>query len=100
MEHLDDENIKFLLYEDLKKNLAAGIQQIAEFFGFSLTGEQIQTITAQTTFQAMRAKSQGTHGLLLVLLALFYSTKVKLAIGKFWSVKLRTRKWMQNSKSA
>ncbi|CAD7682769.1 unnamed protein product [Nyctereutes procyonoides] len=40
---------RFLLYEDLKKNLAAGIQQIAEFLGFSLTGEQIQT-------------SQGTHG--------------------------------------
>ncbi|CAK7297107.1 Sulfotransferase 6B1 [Vulpes lagopus] len=60
--HLDDENIKFILYEDLKKNLAAGIQQIADFLGFSLTGEQIQTITAQSTFQAMRAKSQETHG--------------------------------------
>lgn len=44
------------------QNLAAGIKQIAEFFGFSLTGEQIQTISAQSTFQAMRAKSQETHG--------------------------------------
>uniref|UniRef100_A0A8C7EK13 Sulfotransferase n=1 Tax=Neovison vison TaxID=452646 RepID=A0A8C7EK13_NEOVI len=60
--HLDDENVKFILYEDLKENLAAGIKQIAEFFGFSLTGEQIQTISAQSTFQAMRAKSQETHG--------------------------------------
>ncbi|XP_019503326.1 PREDICTED: sulfotransferase 6B1 [Hipposideros armiger] len=60
--HLEDENVKFILYEDLKENLAAGIKQIAEFFGFSLTGEQIQTISAQSTFQAMRAKSQETHG--------------------------------------
>ncbi|XP_021565767.1 sulfotransferase 6B1-like, partial [Carlito syrichta] len=43
-------------------NLAAGIQQIAEFLGFSLTGEQIQIISAQSTFPAMRAKSQDTHG--------------------------------------
>nr|XP_021530090.1 sulfotransferase 6B1 [Aotus nancymaae] len=44
------------------KNLAAGIKQIAEFLGFFLTGEQIQTISVQSTFQAMRAKSQNTHG--------------------------------------
>uniref|UniRef100_Q6IMI4-2 Isoform 2 of Sulfotransferase 6B1 n=1 Tax=Homo sapiens TaxID=9606 RepID=Q6IMI4-2 len=44
------------------QNLAAGIKQIAEFLGFFLTGEQIQTISVQSTFQAMRAKSQDTHG--------------------------------------
>ncbi|XP_057596730.1 sulfotransferase 6B1 isoform X2 [Hippopotamus amphibius kiboko] len=60
--HLDDENVKFILYEDLKENLAAGIKQIAEFFGFSPSGEQIQTISAQSTSQAMQAKSQETHG--------------------------------------
>nr|XP_002709808.2 sulfotransferase 6B1 [Oryctolagus cuniculus] len=60
--HLDDANIKFILYEDLKENLATGIKQIAEFLGFCLTGEQIQAISAQSTFQAMQAKSQETHG--------------------------------------
>ncbi|XP_046297672.1 sulfotransferase 6B1 [Marmota monax] len=60
--HLDNENVKFILYEDLKENLTAGIKQIAEFLGFSVTGEQIQTISAQSTFQAMREKSQETHG--------------------------------------
>ncbi|XP_037596686.1 sulfotransferase 6B1 isoform X3 [Cebus imitator] len=60
--HLDDDNVKFILYEDLKEHLAAGIKQIAEFLGFFLTGEQIQTISVQSTFQAMRAKSQNTHG--------------------------------------
>ncbi|XP_004627673.2 sulfotransferase 6B1 [Octodon degus] len=60
--HLDEENVKFILYEDLKEDLATGIKQIAEFFKFSLTGEQIQTISAQSTFSAMREKSQETHG--------------------------------------
>ncbi|XP_006752219.1 sulfotransferase 6B1-like, partial [Leptonychotes weddellii] len=77
--HLDDENVKFLLYEDLKKNLAAGIKQIAEFFGFSLTGEQIQTISAQSTFHATQAKSQETHG--AVGLFLFRKGKVTLVSG-------------------
>ncbi|XP_010609711.1 sulfotransferase 6B1 [Fukomys damarensis] len=60
--HLDDENVKLILYEDLKENLDTGIKEIAEFLKFSLTGEQIQTISAQSTFQAMREKSQKTHG--------------------------------------
>ncbi|XP_040849911.1 sulfotransferase 6B1 [Ochotona curzoniae] len=60
--HLDDENVKFILYEDLKENLATGIKQTAEFFGFSVTEQQIQAISSQSTFHAMRAKSQETHG--------------------------------------
>ncbi|OWK10296.1 hypothetical protein Celaphus_00005705, partial [Cervus elaphus hippelaphus] len=60
--HLDDENVMFILYEDLRENLATGIKRIAEFLGFSPSGEQIQTISAQSTFHAMRAKSQETHG--------------------------------------
>lgn len=44
------------------QNLATGIKRIAEFFGFSPSGEQIQTISAQSTFHAMQAKSQETHG--------------------------------------
>ncbi|XP_006882413.1 PREDICTED: sulfotransferase 6B1 [Elephantulus edwardii] len=60
--HIEDANVKCILYEDLKENLASGIKQIAEFFGFSLTGEQIDTISALSTFEAMRARSQVTHG--------------------------------------
>nr|XP_033793848.1 sulfotransferase 6B1-like [Geotrypetes seraphini] len=57
-----DEDILILTYEDLKKNLAAGVKQIAEFFGFSLTREQIQEIADKSTFQNMKANSQETHG--------------------------------------
>ncbi|XP_004711224.1 sulfotransferase 6B1 [Echinops telfairi] len=60
--HIEDANVKVILYEDLKENLASGIKQIAAFLGFSVTGEQVETISAQTTFQAIRAKSQETHG--------------------------------------
>ncbi|CAO2604301.1 Sulfotransferase 6B1 [Lemmus lemmus] len=60
--YIDDENVKFILYEDLKENLVVGIKRISEFLGFSLTDEQTRTISAQCTFQAMRENSQETHG--------------------------------------
>lgn len=44
------------------QNLVVGIKQISEFLGFSLTDEQVRTISAQCTFQAMRENSQETHG--------------------------------------
>lgn len=68
------------------QNLAVGIKQIAGFFGFSLTGEQIQTILAQSTFQAMRAKSQETHG--AVGPFLFRKGKVTLVSGTSISLHL------------
>lgn len=37
---------------------------MAEFLGLSLTQERIQTISAQSTFPAMRAKAPHTHGAL------------------------------------
>ncbi|XP_064428189.1 interferon-induced, double-stranded RNA-activated protein kinase isoform X4 [Mirounga angustirostris] len=60
--HLHYDKLPGSIFKNKAKNLAAGIKQIAEFFGFSLTGEQIQTISAQSTFHAMQAKSQETHG--------------------------------------
>ncbi|EGW10168.1 Sulfotransferase 6B1 [Cricetulus griseus] len=44
------------------QNLLAGIKQISEFLGFSLTDEQIRAVSDQSTFQAMRENSQETHG--------------------------------------
>lgn len=57
-----DPNVKMVTYEDLKENLTERIRQIAEFFGFSLTDEQVQTISAQSTFGAMREEAANTHG--------------------------------------
>uniref|UniRef100_G3U923 Sulfotransferase n=1 Tax=Loxodonta africana TaxID=9785 RepID=G3U923_LOXAF len=77
--HIDDANVKFILYEDLKENLTSGVKQIAEFLGFSLTEEQIETISTRSTFQAMRAKSQETHG--AVGRFLFRKGKIALVSG-------------------
>lgn len=44
------------------QNLTASVKQIAEFFGFSLTAEQIQSIADRATFQAVKDKAQETHG--------------------------------------
>ncbi|KAL6050799.1 hypothetical protein STEG23_015337, partial [Scotinomys teguina] len=60
--YIDHENVKFILYEDLKENLVVGIKEISEFLGFSLADEQLRAISAQSTFQAMRDNSQETHG--------------------------------------
>ncbi|KAM8809495.1 LOW QUALITY PROTEIN: sulfotransferase 6B1 [Eudromia elegans] len=60
--HIEDENIMVVLYEDLKENLMSNVKQIAEFLGFSSTAEQIQSIADRATFQAVKDKSQETHG--------------------------------------
>ncbi|XP_051471587.1 sulfotransferase 6B1 isoform X3 [Apus apus] len=60
--HIEDENIMTIIYEDLKENLTASVKQIAEFFGFSLTAEQIQSIADRATFQEVKDKAQETHG--------------------------------------
>ncbi|KAM6366962.1 LOW QUALITY PROTEIN: sulfotransferase 6B1 [Alca torda] len=61
--HIEDENTMFIIYEDLKENLTASVKQIiAEFFGFSPTAEQIQSIADRATFQAVKDKAQESHG--------------------------------------
>ncbi|CAM5134508.1 unnamed protein product [Natator depressus] len=48
----------------MKENLHGGVKQIAEFLGFSLPDEKIQSIAENSTFQSMSSssKSQETHG--------------------------------------
>ncbi|NXY41253.1 ST6B1 Sulfotransferase, partial [Ceuthmochares aereus] len=60
--HIEDENIMVITYEDLKEDLTASVKQIAEFFGFSPTAEQIQCIAERATFQAMKEKAHETYG--------------------------------------
>ncbi|XP_072436596.1 sulfotransferase 6B1-like [Chiloscyllium punctatum] len=59
--HFDDENVKIITYEELKEDLAKGVQSIAEFFGLSLSEEQIQEIAGRGTFQAMSDNAEKTH---------------------------------------
>ncbi|TFK09324.1 methionine synthase [Platysternon megacephalum] len=60
--HMDEENIMIITYEEMKENLLGGVKQIAEFLGFSLPEEKIQSIAENATFESMSNKSQETHG--------------------------------------
>uniref|UniRef100_A0A8C4WF67 Sulfotransferase n=2 Tax=Gopherus evgoodei TaxID=1825980 RepID=A0A8C4WF67_9SAUR len=60
--HMDEENIMIITYEEMKENLLGGVKQIAEFLGFSLPEEKIQSTAENATFESMSSKSQETHG--------------------------------------
>ncbi|KAG6932851.1 sulfotransferase 6B1-like [Chelydra serpentina] len=60
--HFDDGNIMFITYEELKENPNLGVKKIAEFFGFSLTDEESQTVADRSSFQTMKENSHKTHG--------------------------------------
>ncbi|XP_063773967.1 sulfotransferase 6B1-like isoform X1 [Pseudophryne corroboree] len=60
--HIDDLNILALTFEDMKMDFIGEIRKIADFYGFSLTDEQIQQVQNKTTFKSMKDKSSNTHG--------------------------------------
>ncbi|XP_067391883.1 sulfotransferase 6B1-like [Emydura macquarii macquarii] len=60
--HVDDKNVMTITYEELKENRALGVKKIAEFFGLLLTEEQLQAVAEKSSFQAMKANAQKTHG--------------------------------------
>ncbi|CAM5102340.1 unnamed protein product, partial [Eretmochelys imbricata] len=60
--HMDKENIMIITYEEMKENLPQGVKQIAEFLGFSLPEEKIQSIAENATFESMSNISQEKYG--------------------------------------
>ncbi|XP_066553238.1 sulfotransferase 6B1 [Amia ocellicauda] len=59
---MDNPNIMFVTYEDMKENLSEELKQIAKFFNFTLSEEQVNTIAQESTFTAMKESSKHTHG--------------------------------------
>ena len=55
--HKDDENVLFLKYEDLKKDLKGQIKMIADFLGLNFSDEQAGAVAEQCTFQVMKSNS-------------------------------------------
>ncbi|MDJ0635781.1 MAG: sulfotransferase domain-containing protein [Xenococcaceae cyanobacterium MO_188.B29] len=53
--HKDDDNVLFLKYEDLKKDLKGGVKIIAEFLGYKLSKEEANAVAEKCTFQAMKS---------------------------------------------
>nr|XP_056709940.1 sulfotransferase 6B1-like [Euleptes europaea] len=60
--YTDDENIIAISYEELKENPNVGLKEIAQFLGFSLSEEEIQSVVEKSTFTAMKEKASETHG--------------------------------------
>ena len=58
---IDAENILFLKYEDLKKDLSGSVKTIAEFMGYSLDDGMIDKITRQSTFNSMKDNPLATY---------------------------------------
>ncbi|XP_066270857.1 sulfotransferase 1A1-like [Branchiostoma lanceolatum] len=52
--HKDDDYLLFIKYEDMKKDLRGHVVKIAEFLGRTLTAEQVDEVTANCTFTAMK----------------------------------------------
>ena len=52
--HRDDKNMLFMNYEDMKKDLAAAISQVASFVGADISSDVIAKIAALTDFDTMK----------------------------------------------
>ena len=55
--HSDDANVLFLRFEDMKKDLPGTVNTIADFMGYNLNPEVIDSIAEQCTFRSMKANN-------------------------------------------
>ncbi|KAM4770935.1 sulfotransferase 6B1-like [Rhinophrynus dorsalis] len=59
---IDDEDVLIITFEKMKEDLNAAVKEISEFFGFSLTEDQVKQIASKGTFESMKQNSKQTHG--------------------------------------
>lgn len=52
--HRDDDNILFMKYEDMKQDLMASIQKIAEFIQCDISQDVLENVAKKTTFESMK----------------------------------------------
>ncbi|XP_013923264.1 PREDICTED: sulfotransferase 6B1-like [Thamnophis sirtalis] len=62
--HLNDSNVFFITYEEIKENPVSALKKIAKFFDFSVTEEEIESIVEKTSFESMKntAENYGKLG--------------------------------------
>ena len=53
-EHRNDDNVLFLKYEDMKKDIRSAVVRIASFIGKDLTEEEVDTVIKKSTFSNMK----------------------------------------------
>jgi hypothetical protein len=59
-QHKDDDNVLFLTYEDLKKNLVKEVAHIAYFLEYPLSEVEQQNVATACTFDAMKKNKVGS----------------------------------------
>ncbi|XP_062256728.1 sulfotransferase 6B1 [Platichthys flesus] len=59
---MNDPNVMIVTYEGLKQDLSEGIRQISGFYGFPLTEAQVQQVTEDSSFKAMKESAASSHG--------------------------------------
>ena len=57
--HKDDDNVLFLKYEDMKKDLPSAAAAIAKFIGQDISKELVEEIAYKTTFENMKKDSSA-----------------------------------------
>lgn len=70
-ERRNDENILFLKYEDMRKDLDAVIRKVAAFMGKTLTEEQIDRLKEHLSFESMKKNRSVNYETLVELNAKF-----------------------------
>nr|XP_039252799.1 amine sulfotransferase-like [Styela clava] len=58
--HKDDENVMFVSYEDLSKDILSEVRKVARYLGEELTDEEILSICEKSSFEYMKKSSTGT----------------------------------------
>lgn len=59
--HRDDENVMFVAYEDLSKDLPSEIRKVAKFLDVELTEEEVAEASVKCSFDYMKKTASGTH---------------------------------------
>ena len=69
--HRDADNILFLKYEDMKRDHRGAVTKMAEFMGYNLEVEVIDTIVEKSTFQHMKDDPATNPNLVKAPIALY-----------------------------
>ena len=59
--HRDDENVLFMKYEDMKKDLSAAVSQVASFIGADISNDVIGKIADMTSFDKMKSDNTANY---------------------------------------
>ena len=59
--HKDDDNVLFLKYEDMKKDLPSAVAAIAKFIDQDISKELVEEIAHRTTFENMKKDSSANY---------------------------------------